>query len=815
RFCNILLMVFPARKGSTYKVASTWVSNKRRKTRLKGPPKYNQRSNAKDIPSTSSSYQTNVPHERDNFTSMLSDNEVDTPDMEQQKKGRYELGKKKELGHWDRYNTEFLKLYAQKLDFAPECCCFCEEVFPAGYIWCKSCGPITYYCYDCATKIHQNIPFHNLLEVKVDGTVEPFKVASVLSTSQHTLKCTTSYSRILTVISETGAHNQCLVHFCGCKDEFTSLLHLDLWPVTPIKPNTVVSINLMHLFVALQLESKISFASFCEGLSWKTGVIDLDLKRFLNRMWQTDSLDQFRNFRRQLINLKTVCSDYHGLEKCASCPTESGSVFYCFDANFGLVLKNSSSKSKRLATRSDNLFFLDEEVKTFMDGYDDSLKTKDCSNFQAGNNLRSKRKTNKLSVTGIFGMSCRHEFPKLFLNMRHGERLGYAVMILDQILKDVKDKDLSVHIIYDIACVLKAHLQKKKTYTKYKNFKFGIPVFHSYGHRGDCQVKNSIRRLDSFGLMDGELMERLWSYLRSFSKVTKEMTPAHRMDLLSDALMHFGSKKMGNIGKHLVFLHQKANETIKSCESEIQSLCSNLSVDVNEDVLKSWKREEDDAVSHKVEEKQRDSGWKELYYLKLKDYYKESALVLISEKVNDAVLHQRKANRLQGSLTSFEKKHSIVKRWSTADADFRSEHAKYLSDKCNETVSTLYSRCSERLMLLALKKRYADGSSIAERLSKQINKVCKEIKNLLASYNSMNHEMSSGFKNVEYIEALNVKSSMYNAVNFVFQRQSSNVPTIVIKSLVQFYVRKQRAMEEVLIIRQEMEDTICYWKQQL
>ena len=57
------------------------------------------------------------------------------------------------------------------------------------------------------------------------------------------------------------------------------------------------------------------------------------------------------------------------------------------------------------------------------------------------------------------------------------------------------------------------------------------------------KVKNSIRRLDTFGLMDGELMERLWSYLRSFSKITKEMTPAHRTDLLSDALMHFGSKK--------------------------------------------------------------------------------------------------------------------------------------------------------------------------------------------------------------------------------------------------------------------------------
>lgn len=108
--------------------------------------------------------------------------------------------------------------------------------------------------------------------------------------------------------------------------------------------------------------------------------------------------------------------------------------------------------------------------------------------------------------------------------------------------------------------------------------------------------------------MDGELMERLWSYLRSFSKITKEMTPAHRTDLLSDALMHFGSKKMGNIGlpfyyyfvkyaktlhclliililhvsnfstlgNYLVFLYNKANQTIKSCESEIKNMCSQL-----------------------------------------------------------------------------------------------------------------------------------------------------------------------------------------------------------------------------------------------
>jgi len=321
-------------------------------------------------------------------------------------------------------------------------------------------------------------------------------------------------------------------------------------------------------------------------------------------------------------------------------------------------------------------------------------------------------------------MSCRHEFPKLFLNMQHGERLGYAVLLLDQILNDTEKKRLDVHIIYDIACVLKSHLQKKNTFTKYQDFKFGIPVFHSYGHRGDCQVKNSIRRLDSFGLMDGELMERLWSYLRSFSKITKEMTPAHRTDLLSDALLHFGSKKMGNIGKYLVFLFQKATRTLNSCDSEIKTICSKLPAHVDEEIIKSWKKEEDNAVSQNGKLIQKTpSDWKQVYYLKLKDFYKESALVLMSEKVCDAASHQRKANRLKRNLTSFEKLHKVNTRCKTTDRDFRSQHMTFLRVKSNETASTLYSRCSERMMLLTLKKRYADGSAIATRLSKQINKV--------------------------------------------------------------------------------------------
>ncbi|XP_028407170.1 uncharacterized protein LOC114529555 [Dendronephthya gigantea] len=63
-----------------------------------------------------------------------------------------------------------------------------------------------------------------------------------------------------------------------------------------------------------------------------------------------------------------------------------------------------------------------------------------------------------------------------------------------------------------------------------------IPVFHCYGHKSACQINYGPQRKDGYGLTDGEAIKRLWSYLRGFSSITKEMTASRRVDLLSDAL---------------------------------------------------------------------------------------------------------------------------------------------------------------------------------------------------------------------------------------------------------------------------------------
>ena len=47
------------------------------------------------------------------------------------------------------------------------------------------------------------------------------------------------------------------------------------------------------------------------------------------------------------------------------------------------------------------------------------------------------------------------------------------------------------------------------------------------------------------GLSDGETMERLWSY---FSKMTMEMQPAHRTDMLVHALVYYGITAKTKLG---------------------------------------------------------------------------------------------------------------------------------------------------------------------------------------------------------------------------------------------------------------------------
>ena len=62
------------------------------------------------------------------------------------------------------------------------------------------------------------------------------------------------------------------------------------------------------------------------------------------------------------------------------------------------------------------------------------------------------------------------------------------------------------------------------------------------------QVLFSPLHCPGIGLSDGEVLERMWSFLRRFGKMTKEMRPSHRVDVLTHALLHYGHKTKQKLG---------------------------------------------------------------------------------------------------------------------------------------------------------------------------------------------------------------------------------------------------------------------------
>ena len=82
------------------------------------------------------------------------------------------------------------------------------------------------------------------------------------------------------------------------------------------------------------------------------------------------------------------------------------------------------------------------------------------------------------------------------------------------------------------------------------------------------QIELSPRNIEGFGLSDGEGTERLWSYLRRFSAMTKEMRPSHRMDVLTDAVLFYAHKSSSNMGKMCRFYKQHCTDQLHVIDRE-------------------------------------------------------------------------------------------------------------------------------------------------------------------------------------------------------------------------------------------------------
>ncbi|PIK35791.1 hypothetical protein BSL78_27378 [Apostichopus japonicus] len=85
----------------------------------------------------------------------------------------------------------------------------------------------------------------------------------------------------------------------------------------------------------------------------------------------------------------------------------------------------------------------------------------------------------------------------------------------------------------------------------------------------------STRRVEGFALSDGEQVERLWSFLRNFSRSTKEMSASNRIDAITEALLHYSKKKINAMGNIILQRSKRAEESLKTSKKELADALSN------------------------------------------------------------------------------------------------------------------------------------------------------------------------------------------------------------------------------------------------
>jgi hypothetical protein len=179
-----------------------------------------------------------------------------------------------------------------------------------------------------------------------------------------------------------------------------------------------------------------------------------------------------------------------------------------------------------------------------------------CHRYRA--QLNSEVAHNSTDCSGIGGHSCaRHGCfaPGALVNFQKGERQMNMDWSLCEALATTNIGRIG-HVlhIYDINCEYWKKLLERITNNEMLSIEEHITIFHAiglfhiHGHKNDCLYRWATNYVPGAGVVDGEVLETLWSVLNTVSAATRTASLAHRTEILDDHMNDSNWKKMLHIG---------------------------------------------------------------------------------------------------------------------------------------------------------------------------------------------------------------------------------------------------------------------------
>ncbi|XP_028412340.1 uncharacterized protein LOC114535157 [Dendronephthya gigantea] len=759
---------------------------------------------------TSSSF---VFSERD-LTEIFSESDSDCENNEKApgKSTSYAKRQQSSTKNWENIRGTLLKAVVESECIPCGQLCTNCNVASANFR-CLKCGAGNYFCEACVASLHKNVCVFHVVEQWKDGMFLPSPMFKRILNPRPWHSCLASEIKTITAICDDGRRHELGIMSCPCEAFPVSLARLRLWPTCSKNPSIALSFDLLDWMEALLLECQVSLNDFCRAL-------DLRIPRYVKKKdlyhLIIDCFEEYRYMKNELRTLKVMCPERDHGNVCPACPVGDGTLIESFDACFGLPRKKAAGSSVREPLHGGTFFSNQEKVDNFVDSYPTQPKvSKDCNDFKAGDVLRSRTQFKALDETGVFGRACRHGFPKQFVNLKHGERIAYAVWMLKEVVANCHPGTYDIKIMYDIGCLLTKHLQSSGQLDLLSNVTLAVPAFHIYGHIASCQLEFSPRRSDNFGLSDGEQLERLWSYLRRFSKMTKEMRPSHRIDVLSDALLHYGRQCKDTLVSGLLKNWKKSAQCIEASQKNIDDLANKLSVPLTETVIEELANQERQRLCGERTRQDESDTCNDspisTYVDQLRIFYVlRSNLCTDVLDADEVSAITKKMERLDKELVVLERANGITSRWTPNENNYKKELARKNCQKCTEVYEKIKNVCEERLFLLNLKEKYSEGNALARKLANQVKKSEKNIKRLLVEYNCSQDQLEEETKN--RFPNLSFDTIKTHGINIEEHDAGiGSIPSTVKRHAIEMLNLLKRSREEKVLLSAEMRQLFNYY----
>jgi len=140
------------------------------------------------------------------------------------------------------------------------------------------------------------------------------------------------------------------------------------------------------------------------------------------------------------------------------------------------------------------------------------------------------------------------------VNFQKGERQANMDFSWSETIKPTFIRGIKkVLHIYDVNCLYQKELAKRfRAGARYLSMpdlivEKAIGMFHVHGHQDSCFFRYATTFIPGAGMVDGEILETLWSVLNRISPSLRTATLAHRSEVLDDHANDNNWKKIVDI----------------------------------------------------------------------------------------------------------------------------------------------------------------------------------------------------------------------------------------------------------------------------